>query len=139
MQKLEKKIADKQKEIETLTDILTFKSEYTKKLEDGLMYLKDHYEQQFDLFEKNDKQYKENQKVLEDHIKHLNGIIRFSWKAEEMGIDTKNDVIKFTAKEKLEFVEDYKVEINSKQLESGKRIESMTLTKVKPEEKQNDK
>ena len=56
-----------------------------------------------------------------------------------MGIDTKNDVIKFTAKEKLEFVEDYKVEINSKQLESGKRIESMTLTKVKPEEKQNDK
>ena len=139
MQKLEKKIADKQKEIETLTDILTFKSEYTKKLEDGLMYLKDHYEQQFDLFEKNDKQYKENQKVLEDHIKHLNGIIRFSWKAEEMGIDTKNDVIKFTAKEKLEFVEDYKVEINSKQLESGKRIESMTLTKVKPEVKQNDK
>ena len=139
MQKLEKKIADKQKEIETLTDILTFKSEYTKKLEDGLMYLKDHYEQQFDLFEKNDKQYKENQKVLEDHIKHLNGIIRFSWKAEEMGIDTKNDVIKFTAKEKLEFVEDYKVEINSKQLESGKRIESMTLTKVKPEEVKNDK
>ena len=139
MQKLEKKIADKQKEIETLTDILTFKSEYTKKLEDGLMYLKDHYEQQFDLFEKNDKQYKENQKVLEDHIKHLNGIIRFSWKAEEMGIDTKNDVIKFTAKEKLEFVEVYNVKINSKQLESGKRIESMTLTKVKPEEKQNDK
>ena len=127
MQKLEKKIADKQKEIETLTDILTFKSEYTKKLEDGLMYLKDHYEQQFDLFEKNDKQYKENQKVLQDHIKHLNGIIRFSWKAEEMGIDTKNDVIKFTAKEKLEFVEDYNVEINSKQLESGKRIESMTF------------
>lgn len=139
MQNLEKKIADKQKEIETLTDILTFKSEYTKKLEDGLMHLKDHYEQQFDLFEKNDSQYRENQKVLEDHIKHLNGIIRFSWKAEEMGIDTKNDVIKFTAKEKLEFVEDYKVEINSKQLESGKRIESMTLTKVKPEEKSNDK
>ena len=106
---------------------------------------REHYNSQLEQLAKNEKQYKENQKILEEDVRKSNAMLRMAWVAEDMGIDTKSDFIKFTAKEKLEYKNDFELEINTKQLESGKRIYQMVLKKKKrpqlktKQELQNDK
>lgn len=96
-------------------------------------------------FEANQKTLEANQKILEEDVRKSNAMLRMAWVAEDMDIDTKSDFIKFTAKEKLEYKNDFEVEINTKQLESGKRIDQMVLKKKKrpqlktKQELQNDK
>ena len=92
---------------------------------------REHYNSQLEQLAKNEKQYKENQKILEEDVRKSNAMLRMAWVAEDMGIDTKSDFIKFTAKEKLEYKNDFELEIKTKQHESGKRIDQMVLKKKK--------
>ena len=92
----------------------------------------EHFNNQFDIFERNQKIYEQNQQTL---IKQCNGIVRWAWKAEELGIDSKSDLVRFTATEKLEFKNDYEVDISDERLESGNYKQKLTLRKIKHEQK----
>jgi hypothetical protein len=58
-------------------------------------------------------------------------MLRWAWMCEEMDIDTENDLVKFTATKKMEYKNDFELDVSTKQLESGKRIEQLTLRKKK--------
>jgi len=104
-----------------------------------------HYNEQVIQFSEIAKSFEANQKNLEEDVRKANAMLRWSWKCEDFGIDTKSDLIKFTAKERLEYKNDFELEVSTKQLESGKRVEKLILRKKKrpelktKEELKNDK
>jgi len=104
-----------------------------------------HYNEQVIQFSEIAKSFEANQKNLEEDVRKANAMLRWSWKCEDFGIDTKSDLIKFTAKERLEYKNDFELEVSTKQLESGKRVEQLILRKKKrpelktKEELKNDK
>jgi len=105
----------------------------------------EYYNAQLKQYEENQKIYEKNQKVLEEDVRKSNAMLRMAWVCEDLDIDTKSDFIKFTAKERLEYKNDFELDISTKLLESGKRIDQMTVRKKKrpdlksKEELQNDK
>lgn len=90
-----------------------------------------HYNEQVIQFSEIAKSFEANQKNLEEDVRKANAMLRWSWKCEDFGIDTKSDLIKFTAKERLEYKNDFELEVSTKQLESGKRVEQLILRKKK--------
>lgn len=98
--------------------------------------MRKHYEEQFDQFQK-------NQKILEKKVREQNTILSFKWSAEKLDVDTDCDFIKFTSKDNVKYLDDYTIELDQKQYESGKKVHILKLkknkTKKKKEEKQNDK
>ena len=106
---------------------------------------REYYNAQLKQYEENQKIYEKNQKVLEEDVRKSNAMLRMAWVCEDLDIDTKSDFIKFTAKERLEYKNDFELDISTKLLESGKRIDQMTVRKKKrpklksKEELQNDK
>ena len=106
---------------------------------------REYYNAQLKQYEENQKIYEKNQKVLEEDVRKSNAMLRMAWVCEDLDINTKSDFIKFTAKERLEYKNDFELDISTKLLESGKRIDQMTVRKKKrpelksKEELQNDK
>jgi len=92
---------------------------------------REHYNEQLKQYEENQKIYQKNQKVLEEDVRKSNAMLRMAWVCEDLDIDTKSDFIKFTAKERLEYKNDFELDISTKLLESGKRIDQMTVRKKK--------
>ena len=90
-----------------------------------------HYNEQVIQFSEIAKSFEVNQKNLEEDVRKANAMLRWSWKCEDFGIDTKSDFIKFTAEERLEYKNDFELEVSTKQLESGKRVEQLILRKKK--------
>ena len=90
-----------------------------------------HYNEQVLHFAEISKVYEQNQKHLEEDVRKANAMLRWSWMCEEMDIDTENDLIKFTATKRMEYKNDFELDVLTKQLESGKRIEQLTLRKKK--------
>lgn len=77
--------------------------------------------------------YEKNQKLFQKQLKDYDTMMSFAWSAEDMGIDTKSDVVTFTKKGKLKYIEDYTIEFDQTLMESGKKIEKMKLIKKKKE------
>lgn len=104
-----------------------------------------HYNEQVLQFAEISKVYEQNQKNLEKDVRKANAMLRWSWVCEDMDIYTENDLVKFTAIKKMEYKNDFDLEISTKQLESGKRVEQLILRKKKrpelktKEELKNDK
>jgi hypothetical protein len=104
-----------------------------------------HYNEQVIQFAEIAKSFEANQKNLEEDVRKANAMLRWSWMCEEMDIDTENDLVKFTATKRMEYKNDFELDVSTKQLESGKRIEQLTLRKKKrpelksKEELKNDK
>ena len=98
-----------------------------------------HYNEQVLHFAEISKVYEQNQKVLEEDVRKANAMLRWSWVCEDMDIDTENDLVKFTAIKKMEYKNDFDLEISTKQLESGKRVEQLTLHKKKRPELKSKK
>lgn len=92
---------------------------------------REYYNAQLKQYEENQKIYEKNQKVLEEDVRKSNAMLRMAWVCEDLDIDTKSDFIKFTAKERLEYKNDFELDISTKLLESGKRIDQMTVRKKK--------
>ena len=90
-----------------------------------------HYNEQVLQFVEIANSFEANQKNLQEDVRKANAMLRWSWKCEDFGIDTKSDFIKFTAKERLEYKNDFELEVSTKQLESGKRVEQLILRKKK--------
>ena len=90
-----------------------------------------HYNEQVLQFAEISKVYEQNQKHLEEDVRKANAMLRWSWVCEDMDIDTENDLVKFTATKKIEYKNDFDLEVSTKQLESGKRVEQLTLHKKK--------
>ena len=90
-----------------------------------------HYNEQVLHFAEISKVYEQNQKHLEEDVRKANTMLRWSWMCEEMDIDTENDLVKFTATKRMEYKNDFELDVSTKQLESGKRIEQLTLRKKK--------
>ena len=90
-----------------------------------------HYNEQVIQFAEIAKSFEANQKNLEEDVRKANAMLRWSWMCEEMDIDTENDLVKFTATKKMEYKNDFELDVSTKQLESGKRIEQLTLRKKK--------
>jgi hypothetical protein len=90
-----------------------------------------HYNEQVIQFAEIAKSFEANQKNLEEDVRKANAMLRWSWMCEEMDIDTENDLVKFTATKRMEYKNDFELDVSTKQLESGKRIEQLTLRKKK--------
>jgi len=89
----------------------------------GFLELKEHYEKQFDVFEKNNK-------IFQKQLRDFDTMMSFCWKAESVGLDTKSDVVKFTATEKMKYIQDYKIKLDQKLLESGRKIQTLTMIRT---------
>ena len=94
--------------------------------------MRKHYEEQFDQFDK-------NQKILQKQIRDQNTMLSFKWKAEKLDIDTDCDFIKFTSKDSVKYLDDYTMELDQKQYESGKKVHILKLKKKRPKKKKEDK
>ena len=90
-----------------------------------------HYNELVLHFAEISKVYQQNQKNLEENVRKANAMLRWAWMCEEMDIDTENDLVKFTATKRMEYKNDFELDVSTKQLESGKRIEQLTLRKKK--------
>jgi len=159
-----KKILSKKKKlknslIKDLIAIIRIQEQYLDKVEEDIKRFyaqhinlaklitsdREYYNAQLKQYEENQKIYEKNQKVLEEDVRKSNAMLRMAWVCEDLDIDTKSDFIKFTAKERLEYKNDFELDISTKLLESGKRIDQMTVRKKKrpelksKEELQNDK
>ena len=152
-------IARYKQKIKDLISIIRYQERYIDKLDETYcgfynQYLelvklisldRTHYNEQVIQFAEIAKSFEANQKNLEEDVRKANAMLRWSWKCEDFGIDTKSDLIKFTAKERLEYKNDFELEVSTKQLESGKRVEQLILRKKKrpelktKEELKNDK
>jgi len=142
---LSKKKKLKNSLIKDLISIIRYQEKYIDKLDETyygfynqyiqLAHLirtdREHYNEQLKQYEDNQKIYEKNQKVLEEDVRKSNAMLRMAWVCEDLDIDTKSDFIKFTAKERLEYKNDFELDISTKLLESGKRIDQMTLRKKK--------
>jgi len=93
-----------------------------------------HWHKLHDEYQENLLIYEKNQKLFQKQLRDYDTMMAFAWKCEEFGIDTKSDVVKFTAREKLQYIKDYTIELDQEILESGRRIEKMKLIKNKKEE-----
>jgi len=154
-----KQLAKYKQKIKDLISIIRYQEGYIDKLDETYcsfynQYIelvklitldRTHYNEQVIQFSEIAKSFEANQKNLEEDVRKANAMLRWSWKCEDFGIDTKSDLIKFTAKERLEYKNDFELEVSTKQLESGKRVEQLILRKKKrpelktKEELKNDK
>ena len=152
-------IAKYKQKIKDLISIIRYQEGYIDKLDETYcgfynQYLelvklisldRTHYNEQVIQFAEIAKSFEANQKNLEEDVRKANAMLRWSWMCEEMDIDTENDLVKFTATKKMEYKNDFELDVSTKQLESGKRIEQLTLRKKKrpelksKEELKNDK
>lgn len=96
--------------------------------------LRDQFNDHLEHLSKNQEVLISNQKIFEKRLKDFDTMMAFAWKSEEFGIDTKSDVVKFTATEKLQYIKDYTIELDQEILESGRRIEKLKLIKTKKED-----
>ena len=146
-------IAKYKQKIKDLISIIRYQEGYIDKLDETYcgfynQYLelvklisldRTHYNEQVIQFAEIAKSFEANQKNLEEDVRKANAMLRWSWMCEEMDIDTENDLVKFTATKKMEYKNDFELDVSTKQLESGKRIEQLTLRKKKrPELKSKD-
>jgi hypothetical protein len=152
-------IAKYKQKIKDLISIIRYQEGYIDKLDETYcgfynQYLelvklisldRTHYNEQVIQFAEIAKSFEANQKNLEEDVRKANAMLRWSWICEEMDIDTENDLVKFTATKRMEYKNDFELDVSTKQLESGKRIEQLTLRKKKrpelksKEELKNDK
>jgi hypothetical protein len=152
-------IAKYKQKIKDLISIIRYQEGYIDKLDETYcgfynQYLelvklisldRTHYNEQVIQFAEIAKSFEANQKNLEEDVRKANAMLRWSWMCEEMDIDTENDLVKFTATKRMEYKNDFELDVSTKQLESGKRIEQLTLRKKKrpelksKEELKNDK
>ncbi|WP_440634296.1 hypothetical protein [Candidatus Pelagibacter sp. HIMB1746] len=98
-----------------------------------LMEYADAYLRLYNEYQENLSVYKKNQKLFQKQLRDFDTMMSFAWSADEMGIDTKSDVITFTKKEKLKYIQDYTIEFDQTLMESGKKIEKLKLIKKKKE------
>ena len=97
-----------------------------------------HWWKLHDEYQENLLVYEKNQKLFQKQLKDYDTMMSFAWSADSMGIDTKSDVVTFTKKGKLKYIEDYTIEFDQTLMESGKKIEKMKKKKKKKEDT-NDK
>lgn len=90
-------------------------------------------------YDENIKILNDNQKIFQKQLRDFDTMMSFAWKADDMGIDTKSDIITFTKKKKLKYIEDYTIEFRQKLMESGKKIETLVLKKTKKEKSDGKK
>jgi hypothetical protein len=138
-------IAKYKQKIKDLISIIRYQEGYIDKLDETYcgfynQYLelvklisldRTHYNEQVIQFAEIAKSFEANQKNLEEDVRKANAMLRWSWMCEEMDIDTENDLVKFTATKRMEYKNDFELDVSTKQLESGKRIEQLTLRKKK--------
>jgi hypothetical protein len=136
-------IAKYKQKIKDLISIIRYQEGYIDKLDETYcgfynQYLelvklisldRTHYNEQVIQFAEIAKSFEANQKNLEEDVRKANAMLRWSWMCEEMDIDTENDLVKFTATKRMEYKNDFELDVSTKQLESGKRIEQLTLRK----------
>ena len=152
-------IAKYKQKIKDLISIIRYQEGYIDKLDETFcgfynQYLelvklitldRTHYNEQVIQFAEIAKSFEANQKNLEQDVRKANAMLRWSWMCEEMDIDTENDLVKFTATKRMEYKNDFELDVSTKQLESGKRVEQLILRKKKrpelktKEELKNDK
>ena len=140
-----RQLAKYKQKIKDLISIIRYQEGYIDKLDETYcgfynQYLelvklisldRTHYNEQVIQFAEIAKSFEANQKNLEEDVRKANAMLRWSWMCEEMDIDTENDLVKFTATKRMEYKNDFELDVLTKQLESGKRIEQLTLRKKK--------